>query len=93
MQHVWKKERRKKITGIREKLVKRALGIFGIKGKFDVSKQTIFYLIASERFEVWHLGTESPLLEVEVVLVSFLFTAHRLCCPLSVGDTIKEQNS
>jgi hypothetical protein len=87
-------EREKRLeSGIREKLVKRAIGKFGIEGKFDVPKQTIFCCIASEQLEVWHPGTESPLLEVEVVLISFLFTAHRLCCPLSVGDTIALMNA
>ncbi len=80
-------------TGIREKLVKRAIKMFVIEGKLDVPKQTIYCPIALERLEIWHLGTESSLLEVEVVLISFLFTAHRLCCPLSVGDTIVLMNA
>ena len=79
-------------SGIRKTLVERAIEMFGIEGYFDVPKQTVFSRIASERLEVWHPGTESPLLEVEVVLISFLFTAHRLCCPLSVGDTIALMN-
>jgi hypothetical protein len=79
--------------GIRKKLVDRAIKVFQIKGKFDVPKQTIFNHIASERLEVWHPSTESPLVEVEVVLISFLFTAHRLCCLLAVGDTIVLTNA
>jgi hypothetical protein len=69
--------------------------MFGIEGKFDVPKQTIYCRFTSERLEVWHPGTESPLLDVEVVLISFLFTAYRLCCPLplSVGDTIALMNA
>ncbi len=67
--------------------------MFVIEGKFDVPKQTIYCCITSEWLEVWHPGTESLLLEVEVVLVSFLFTAHRLCCPLSVEDTIALMNA
>ena len=67
--------------------------MFGIEGEFDVPKQTIFNRIALDRLEVWYPDTESPLLEVEVVLISFIFTAHRLCCPLDVGDVIALMNS
>ncbi len=67
--------------------------MFCIEGKFDVPKQTIFSRIDSDRLEVWHPGTESPLLEVEVVLISFILTAHRLCCPLDVGDVIALMNA
>jgi hypothetical protein len=87
------KGRKRLESGIRKTLVERAIEMFGIEGYFDVPKQTVFSRIASERLEVWHPGTESPLLEVEVVLISFLFTAHRLCCPLSVGDTIALMNA
>jgi hypothetical protein len=85
---------RKRIeSGIRKTLVERAIKMFVIEGYFDVPKQTVFSRIASERLKVWHPGTESPLLEVEGVLISFLFTTHRLCCPLSVGDTIALTNA
>ncbi len=67
--------------------------MFCIEGKFDVPKQTIFNRIASDRLEVWHPGTESPLLEVEVILITFILTAHRLCCPLDVGDVIALMNA
>jgi hypothetical protein len=80
-------------SGTKEKLVERAIKMFGIEGKFDVPKQTIYCHIALEWLEVWHPGTESSMLDVEVLLVSFLFTAHRLCCPLSVGDTIALMNA
>ena len=40
-----------------------------------------------------HKIYKSPLLEVEVVLISFVFTAHRLCCPMAVGDTIALMNA
>ena len=80
-------------SGIRKKLAKRAIKMFGIKGEFDVPKQTVFNHIASEWLEVWHPGTESPMLEVEVVLISFVFTAQRLCCPLDVGDVIVLMNA
>ena len=63
--------------GIRKKLVKQAIEKFGIEGNFDVRKQTIFNRISLNRLQVWHPGTESPLLEVEVVLTSFIYTAHR----------------
>ena len=79
--------------GTRKKLVERAITKFGIKGEFDVPKQTISNRIATERLEVWHRGTESPLLEVEVILTSFIYTAHRLCCPLDVGDVIALMNA
>ncbi len=43
---------------------------------------------------MWHPGTESPLLEVEVVvLISFIFRAHRLCCPLDLRDVIDLMNA
>ena len=67
--------------------------MFGIKDTFDVPKQTIHCRIHAERLEVWHPGTESPLLEVEVILTSFIHTAHRLCCPLDVGDVIALMNA
>ena len=70
-----------------------AIEMFRIEGKFDVPKQTIFSRIDLDRLEVWHPGTESPLLEVEVVLISFILTAHRLCCPLDVGDVIALMNA
>ena len=59
-------------SGIRKKLQ--------IEGKFDVPKQTIFSCIPLEWLEVWYPGTESksPLLEVEFLLICFVFTAHRL---------------
>ena len=79
--------------GIRNKLVKQAIEKFGIEGDFDVRKQTIFNRISSNRLQVWHPGTESPLLEVEVILTSFIYTAHRLCCPLDVGDVIHLMNA
>ena len=63
-------------SGIRKKLVKRAIEMFGIKGEFNVPKSTIHSRIASERLEVWHPGTVSPVLEVEVVLISFVITAR-----------------
>ena len=50
--------------------------MFGIKGDFDVQKQTVFNRIDSEQLKVWHPGTESPMVEVEVVLISCVFTAH-----------------
>jgi hypothetical protein len=46
--------------------------MFWIEGEFDVPKQTIFSRIDSDRLKVWHLSTESPLLEVEVVLIFFI---------------------
>jgi len=58
---------------IRNKLVKQAIEKFGIEGDFDVRKQTIFNCISSNRLQVWHPGTESPLLEVEVILTSFIY--------------------
>ncbi len=42
---------------------------------------------------MWHPGTDFPLLEVEVILTSFIYTAHRLCCPLDVGDVINLMNA
>jgi hypothetical protein len=69
---------------MRDKLVTRAIEIFNIAGKFGVPKQTIFNRIKADRLEVWHSGTQSPILEVEIVLISFIFTAHRLCCPLDM---------
>jgi hypothetical protein len=80
-------------SGIREKLVETVIEMFRIEGKFDIPKQTIFSRIDSDRLEVWHPGTESPLLEVEVVLISFILTAHRLCCPLDVGDVVALMNA
>jgi hypothetical protein len=73
-------------SGIRVKLVKRAIKMFSIKSKFNVTKQTIYNCINSKRLEVWHHGTQSPVLDVEVILISFIFTAHKLCCPLDIGD-------
>ncbi len=80
-------------SGIRRKLVKRAIGMFSIEGEFHIPNQTIFCPIALEQLKVWHPGTESQLLEVEVILISFLFATHRLCCLLSVGDTIALMNA
>ncbi len=88
LQEEREKEGRKRLeSGIREKLVETAIEMFRIEGKFDVPKQTIFSRIDLDRLEVWHPGTESPL------LVSFILTAHRLCCPLDVGDVIALMNA
>ena len=76
-QEVREKKGAKRVeSGIRKKLVKRAINMFGIKGDFDVQKQTVFNRIDSEQLKVWHPGTESPMVEVEVVLISCVFTAH-----------------
>ena len=94
LQEEREKEGKKRLeSGIREKLIETAIQMFRIEGKFDVPKQTIFNRIALDRLEVWHPGTESPLLEVEVILISFILTAHRLCCPLDVGDVIALMNA
>ncbi len=99
MQYAKHQEDREKIgvkrveSGIRNKLVEQAIEMFGIKYKFDVPKQTIHCRIHAERLKVWHPGTKSPLLEAEVVLISFIHTAHRLCCPLDVGDVIALMNA
>jgi hypothetical protein len=82
------KEGKKRLeSGIREKLVETAIEIICIEGKFDVPKHTIFSRIDLDRLKVWHPGTESPL------LVSFILTAHRLYCPLDVGDVIALMNA
>jgi hypothetical protein len=78
---------------VREKLVKRAIEMFNIAGKFDVPKQTIFNHIKADWLEVWHSGTQSPVLEVEIILISFIFTTHRLCCLLDMGDVIALMNA
>jgi hypothetical protein len=95
LQEEREKEGKKRLeSGIREKLIETEIQMFRIEGKFDIPKQTIFNRIASDRLEVWHPGTESPLLlEVEVILISFILTAHRLCCPLDVGDVIALMNA
>ncbi len=99
MQYAEHQEDREKIgaklveSGIRNKLVEQAIEMFGIKDKFDVPKQTIHNRIHAERLKVWHPGTKSSLLEVEVILISFIHTAHRLCCPLDVGDVIALMNA
>jgi hypothetical protein len=67
--------------------------VFGIKGEFDVQKQTVFNRIDSEQLKVWHPGTDSPMVEVEVVLISCVFTAHWLYCPLGMGDVIALMNA
>ncbi len=82
-------------SGIRNKLAEGAIEMFGINDRFDVPKQTInFRIVHAEWLKVWHPGIESLLLlEVEFVLTSFIHTAHRLCCPLDVGDVIALMNA
>ena len=67
--------------------------MFGIKGKFEVPKQTIHCRIHAEQLKVWHPGTASPLLEVEVIIILFIFMAHRLCSQLNMRDVIVLMNA
>jgi hypothetical protein len=67
--------------------------MFGIKGKFEVPKQTIHCCIHAEQLKVWHPSTASPLLEVEVIIILFIFMAHRLCCQLNMRDVIVLMNA
>jgi hypothetical protein len=71
----------------------RTIEMFNTAGEFDVPKQTIFNQIKANRLEVWHSGTQSLVLEVEIILISFIFTASRLCSPLDVGDVITFMNA
>ena len=50
--------------GTREKPIERALVKFGIKGDFDVQKQTIHSRIKAKSLEVWHTGITFPLIMV-----------------------------
>jgi hypothetical protein len=79
--------------GTREKLVERAIVKFGIKGDFDVPRQTIHSRIKAERLEVWHTGTTSPLIMVEVTLNAYIIGAWMLNCPLSVSRCVELMNN
>jgi hypothetical protein len=91
-----KKRHQKRIrlqNGTRESIVKRAIEKFQVKGKFDVPKQTIHNRIQKNRLEVQQSGVQSPVLFVEVVLVSFIINAWALNCPISVGGTVSLMNN
>jgi hypothetical protein len=78
---------------VREKLVMKAIERFNFVGKFNILKQTIFNCIKLEQLEVWHTRTQSLILEVEIILISFILNAHRLCCPLDMGCVIPFMNA
>jgi hypothetical protein len=54
------------MSGIREKLVKKAMETYNIEGKFGVLKQIIFSHIKAEQLKVWYPRTQSPALEVGI---------------------------
>ena len=75
--------------GTRMKLVKEAKSIFKIDDNdLDVPRQTIHSRIKSGNLEVWHTGSIPPLLEMEVVLKSYLLMASSLHSALSVTKAI-----
>lgn len=80
-------------TGTRARLVAEAKEKFKIKDKsFDVPKQTINDRIKSERLEVWHPGSCSPIAMVEVIIKAHIIAAARVNAPLSVTNIITLAN-
>ena len=75
-------------VGLRKRLVAQAKKDFGIEGDFDVSKQVIDARIKTGKLEVWHRGTPSPVLALEVMLNAFVIIAWHLNSPLSKPDLI-----
>ncbi len=78
--------------GLRKELVAAAIKDNEIEGKFDVSLQLINGRIKSGNLEVWHRGTPSPVLAVEVILNAFTITAWKLGSPLGKQDFIRLVN-
>lgn len=79
-------------AGFLKSLVDAAKSKHEIVGEFDVSLQLINNRIESGKHEVWHPGTSSPVLETEVILLSFLINGWKLGTPLSKTETIRLMN-
>jgi hypothetical protein len=58
--------------GMGEKLAECKIVNFGIKGDFNVPKQTTQSRIRAERLKIRHTGTTSPLIMVEVTLNAYI---------------------
>ena len=76
-------------TGTRKALVSQGITKFSIEGKSNVSKQTITSRIKAKRLEVWHPASTSPIVLVEITLISFILNAWNVKCPLSVSRCIE----
>jgi len=66
---------------------------FNYEGEISLSLTTISSRMKSGNLEVWHPGVHSPILVVEVLLTSMIYTAYSVMCPLSVSKCKELMNS
>ena len=78
--------------GTHAKLIEQVKDTFNIAGEFDVPRQTIHNCIKTMNLEVWHSGERSPVIVIEVILISYIIIAWSLNCPLDVGACIAMMN-
>ena len=80
--------------GALAELIQKARVEFNINDKhFDVPLSTIQSRIRSGRLEVFHPGTQAPLLQVEAILAGMIVAAWQVNRPLSVSAVINMMNS
>jgi len=80
-------------NGTLAQLTDEAKKTFNYEGNISLPMTTVKSRIKSGNLEVWHPGVVSPILALEVLLTSMIYTAHSLMCPLSVSQCKDLMNS
>lgn len=80
-------------VGTRRRLVDDAIKKFDLKPDFDVPLSTIKSRIQKGNLVVWNTGTQSLVLEVEVMLNALIVSAWECNYPLTVGECMQVANN
>ena len=83
-----KKKRTHVKNRLRQELIKEVISKFKVMGEFNVTMSTIHNRIKSINLTVFHPGTKSPVLEIEMLLMVTIVTAWNFQCPISAGQCL-----